>query len=183
MLWDNRHMGFCVMTFCQAMVVGDNGVLIFPSIRVFSNESALCIRWPKYWSFSFNISPSNEYPGLISFRMDRLDLLEVQWTLKSLLQHNTIECLALRKRRKSCHLWQYERTWMKDIIPSEINQTQKIKYCMSSLICKILMKLIESELEWWLPEVGGVRNWEVMVKATKFHLHKTSKFWKSTNYS
>ena len=61
---------------------------IFPSIRVFSNESALCIRWPKYWSFSFNISPSNEHPGLISFRMDWLDLLTVQGTLKSLLQHH-----------------------------------------------------------------------------------------------
>ena len=60
---------------------------IFPSIRIFSNESALCIRWPKYWSFSFNISPSNENPGLISFRMDWLDLLAVQGTLKSLLQH------------------------------------------------------------------------------------------------
>ena len=60
---------------------------IFPSIRVFSNESALCIRWPKYWSFSFSISPSNEHTGLISFRMDWLDLLAVQGTLKSLLQH------------------------------------------------------------------------------------------------
>ena len=59
---------------------------IFPSIRVFSNESVLCIRWPKYWSFSFNISPSNEYSGLISLRMDWLDLLEVQGTLKSLVQ-------------------------------------------------------------------------------------------------
>ena len=63
--------------------------LIFPSIRVFSNEPALHIRWPKYWSFSFNISPSNEYPGLISFRMDWLDLLAVQGTLKSLLQHHS----------------------------------------------------------------------------------------------
>ena len=62
---------------------------VFPSIRVFSNESALRIRWPKYWSFSFNISPSNEYPGLISFRMDWLDLLAVQGTLKSLLQHHS----------------------------------------------------------------------------------------------
>ena len=61
---------------------------IFPSIRVFSNESALGIRWPKYWSFSFNINPSNEHPGLISFRMDWLDLLAVQGTLKSLLQHH-----------------------------------------------------------------------------------------------
>ena len=64
---------------------------IFPSIRVFSNESALHIRWPKYWSFSFNISPSNEHPGLISFRMDWLDLLAVQGTLKSLLQHHSLK--------------------------------------------------------------------------------------------
>ena len=64
---------------------------IFPSIRVFSNESALQIRWPKYWSFSFNISPSNEHPGLISFRMDWLDLLAIQGTLKSLLQHHSSE--------------------------------------------------------------------------------------------
>ena len=61
---------------------------IFPSIRVFSNESFLCIKWPKYWSFSFNISPSNEHPEMICFRMDWLDLLAVQGTLKSLLQHH-----------------------------------------------------------------------------------------------
>ena len=69
---------------------------IFPSIRVFSNESALCIRWPKYWSFSFNISPSNEYSGLISFRMDWLDLFEVQGTLKSLLQHDSSKASILQ---------------------------------------------------------------------------------------
>ena len=68
---------------------------IFPSIRVFSNESALRIRWPKYWSFSFNISPSNEHPGLISFRMDLLDLLAVQGTLKSLLQHHSSKASIL----------------------------------------------------------------------------------------
>ena len=68
---------------------------IFPSIRVFSNESALCIRWPKYWSFSFNISPSNEHPGLISFRMDWLDILAVQGTRKSLLQHHSSKATIL----------------------------------------------------------------------------------------
>ena len=68
---------------------------IFPSIRVFSNESALHIRWPKYWSFSFNISPSNEHSGLISFRMDWVDLLAVQGTLKSLLQHHSSKALIL----------------------------------------------------------------------------------------
>ena len=72
---------------------------IFPSTRVFSNESALLVRWPKYWSFSFKISPSNEHPGLISFRMDWLDLPAVQGTLKSLLQHNyskasILQCLV-----------------------------------------------------------------------------------------
>ena len=69
---------------------------VFPSIRVFSNESALRIRWPKYWSFSFNISPSNEHPGLISFRMDWLDLLGVQGTLKSLLQHHISKATILQ---------------------------------------------------------------------------------------
>ena len=68
---------------------------IFPSIRVFSSESALPIRWPKYWSFRFNISPSNDYSGLISFRMDCLDLLAVQGTLKSLLQHHSSKASVL----------------------------------------------------------------------------------------
>ena len=68
---------------------------IFLSIRVFSSDSALHIRWPKYWSFSFTISPSNEYPGLISFRMDWLDLLVVQGTLKSLLQHHSLKASIL----------------------------------------------------------------------------------------
>ena len=67
-----------------------------PSIRVFSNESTLCMRWPKYWSFSFSISPSNEHPGLISFRMDWVDLLPVQGTLKSLLQHHSSKASILQ---------------------------------------------------------------------------------------
>ena len=69
---------------------------IFPSIRVFSNDLSLRIRWPKYWSFSFNISPSNEHPGLISFRMDWLDLLAVQGTLKSLLRHHSSKASILQ---------------------------------------------------------------------------------------
>ena len=69
---------------------------IFPSIRVFSNESVLHMRWPKYWTFSFSIRPSNEYPGLISFRMDLLDLLAVQGTLKSLLQHHSSKASILQ---------------------------------------------------------------------------------------
>ena len=70
---------------------------VFPSIRVFSNESVLHIRWPKYWSFSFNISPSNEHPGLISFRMDWLALLAVQGTLKSPLQHHSSKASIVRR--------------------------------------------------------------------------------------
>ena len=68
---------------------------IFPSIRVFSNESALCIKWPKYWSFNFNISPSSEHPGLISTMMDWLDLFAVQGTLKSLFQHHSLKATLL----------------------------------------------------------------------------------------
>ena len=75
------------LIFCRPLLLLTSSV--FPSIRVFSNESTLRIKWPKYWSFSFNISPSNEHPGLISFRMDWLDLLAVQGTLKSLLQHHS----------------------------------------------------------------------------------------------
>ena len=70
---------------------------IFPSIRVFSNKSILCIRWPEYWCFSFSISPFNEYSGLTSFRMDWLDLLAIQGTLKSLLQHHNAKALILRQ--------------------------------------------------------------------------------------
>ena len=69
---------------------------IFPRIRILSNESTLCMRWPKYWSFSFSISPSNEHPGLISFRMDCLDLLAVQRTLESLLQHHSSKASILQ---------------------------------------------------------------------------------------
>ena len=82
------------LNFCHPLLLSPS---IFPSIRVFSNESALCIRWPKYWSFSFNISPSNEHSGLISFRMDWFDFLAVQGTLKSLLQHHCSKASVLRR--------------------------------------------------------------------------------------
>ena len=80
------------LILCRPLLVLSS---IFPSIRVFSNESALHMRWPKYWSFNFNISPSNEHSGLISFRMDGLDLLAVQGTLKSLLQHHSLKASIL----------------------------------------------------------------------------------------
>ena len=81
------------LIFCRPLLLLPS---IFPSIRVFSNESFLLIRWPKYWSFSFNISPSNKYSGLIFFRMDWFDLLAVQETLKSLLQHHSSKASVLR---------------------------------------------------------------------------------------
>ena len=82
-----NHLIFC----CPLLLPPSN----FPSIRVFSNESTLSIRWPKYWNFSFTISPSNEHPGLISFKMDWLDLLAVQGTLKSLFQHHSSKASIL----------------------------------------------------------------------------------------
>ena len=81
------------LILCRALLLPPS---IFPSIRVFSNESVLLIRWAKYWSFSLNINPSNEYSGLISFRMDWLDLLAVQGTLKSLPQHHSSKASTLR---------------------------------------------------------------------------------------
>ena len=81
-----------LILFCPLLLLPS----IFPSIRMFSNESVLCIKWPKYWSFSFSISPSNEYSELISFRMDWLDLLAIQGILKSLLQHHSSKASILR---------------------------------------------------------------------------------------
>ena len=82
------------LILCQPLLLLSS---ILPSFRVFSNESVLCIRWPKYWSFSFNISPSNEHSELIYFRMDWLDLLAVQGTLKSLLQHHSSKASILQR--------------------------------------------------------------------------------------
>ena len=81
-----------------------------PSIRVFSNESALCLRWPKYWSFSFSISPSKEHPGLISFKMDWLDLLVVQGTLKSLLLHHSLKASSFW--HSACFMVQFSHPYM-----------------------------------------------------------------------
>ena len=109
----HEHQAFLSITNCQSLpkltsfelVMPSNHLIlchpllflpsIFPSVRVFSNESALRIKWPKYWSFSFNISPFNEHPGLTSFRMGWLDLLAVQGTLKSLLQHHSSKASIL----------------------------------------------------------------------------------------
>ena len=94
------------LTLCRPLLLPS----VFPSIRVFSKESVLCIRWPKYWSFSFNISPSNDYSGLISFRMNWLDLLAAQETLKSLFQHHSLKAPTLRY--SACFILQLSHPYM-----------------------------------------------------------------------
>ena len=100
---------------------------IFPSIKVFSSESILHIKWPKYWSFSFSISPSNEYSGLISFRVDWLDLLAVQGALKSLLQHHSsnvssLWCSSLLQSNSHTHTWLVEKTqlWLHETLLAKL---------------------------------------------------------------
>ena len=103
---------WCQPTISSSVVHFSSQTSVFPSIKVFSSELALRIRWPKYWSFSFSISPSNEYSGLISFRIDWFDLLAVQGTLKSLLQHHTVQKHQVFSAQSSlwsnCHI----RTWL-----------------------------------------------------------------------
>ena len=123
---------------------------IFPNIRIFSNESALCIRWPKYWSFSFNISPSNEQPGLISFRIDWLDLLAVQKTLKSLLQHHGSKASILL--RSSFFIVQLSHPYMttgKTIALTRWTFVDKIM----SLLFNMLSRLVIT----FLPRINNTR--------------------------
>ena len=108
---------------------------IFPSIRVFSNESALCIRWPKYWSFSFNIGPSNEHPGLISFRMDWLDLLAVQGTSKSLLQHHSSKASILWHSSFFLQSNSHIHTWLLEKPQLWLYRPLSTKRCLCFLIC------------------------------------------------
>ena len=118
---------------------------IFSSIRVFSNESALHIRWPKYWSFTFSISPSNEHPGLISFRMDWLDLLTVQGTLKSLLQHHTSKASIFQPSASALFTVQLSHPFMttgKTIAFTRRNFAGKVM----SLLFNMLSRLVTSFL-------------------------------------
>ena len=118
---------------------------IFLSIRVVSNESALHIRWPKYWSFSFNISPSNEHPGLISFRMDWLDLLAVQGTLKNLLQHHSSKASILL--RSACFIVQLSHPYMtagKTIAFTRGTFVGKVMFLLFSMLSAAAAKLLQS---------------------------------------
>ena len=116
---------------------------IFPSIRVFSNESALLIRWPKYWSFSFNISPSSEHPGLITFRMDWLDLLAVQGTLKSLLQHHSSKASILQ--HSALFIVQLSHPYMttgKTIVLTRQNFVGKVMSLLFNMLSRLVITFL-----------------------------------------
>ena len=135
---------------------------IFPSIRVFSNESALCIKWPKYWSFSFSISPSNEYWGLISFRMDWLDLLAVQETLRSLLQHHSSKASILRcsaffysSTLISIHTWLLKAialtrwTFVGKVMSLLFNMLSRLVITFLPRSKHLLISWLQSHLQWF----------------------------------
>ena len=116
---------------------------IFPSIRVFSNELALRIRWPKYWSFGFNVSPSNEHPELISFRMDWLDLLAVQGTLKSLLQHHSSKALIFR--RSAFFIVQHSHPYMttgKIIALTRWTFVDKVMFLLFNMLSRLVITFL-----------------------------------------
>ena len=131
---------------------------IVPSIRVFSNESVLRIRWPKYWSFSFSISPSNEYLGLISFRMDWLDLLAVQGTLKSLLQHHSSKASILQ--RSAFFIVQLShpyRTTGKTIALTEQTFVSKVMSLLLNMLSGLVIAFLpRSVLISWLQSLSAV---------------------------
>ena len=116
---------------------------IFPRIRVFSNESALCIRWPKYWSFSFNISHSNEHPGLNFFRMDWLDILAVQGTLKSLLQHHSSKASILQ--HSAFFIVQLSHPYMttgKTIALTRWTFVDKVMSLLFNMLCRLVITFL-----------------------------------------
>jgi len=120
---------------------------VFPSIKVFSKESVLCIRWPKYWSFSFNISPSNDYSGLISFRIDWLDLFVVQGTLKSLLQHHSSKALLVVREMQIKTMRRYHLTLVRMAIIKKSTNNKWWRWCGEKgtlLHCWWECKLIQS---------------------------------------
>ena len=128
---------------------------IFPSIRAFSNESALHIRWPKYWSFSFSISPSNEYSGLISFRIDCFDLLVVQGTLKSLLQHLSSKASVLQHSAFMVQLSHSYMTTGKTIALTTRTYVGKVM----SLLFNMLSRLVIDRGAWRATVYGVAKSW------------------------
>ena len=129
---------------------------IFPSIRVFSNESVLCIRWPKYWSFSFSISPSSEYSGLISFRIDWLDLLAVQGTLKSLLQYHSSKASVL----------QCSASFIVQLSPPYMSIGKTIDLTRGTLVCKVMSLLFNTLSRWVIAFLPRSRHLNFMAAVT-----------------
>ena len=130
----SNHLIFC----CPLLLPS-----IFPSIRVFSNQSVLCIRWPKYWSFSFSISPSSEYSGLISFRMDWLDLLEVQGTLNNLLQHYSSKASILwHSTFFIVHLWYPYMTTGKTIALTRWTFVSKVMCLLFKMVFRLVINFL-----------------------------------------
>ena len=132
---------------------------IFPSIRVFSSESVLCIRWPKYWSFSFSVSPSNEHPGLISFRIDWLDLLAVQGTHKSLLQHHSSKASILW--RSAFFIVQFSHLYMttgKTIALTRWTFVGKVMSLLFNMLSRLVITFLPSKrlLISWLQSPSAV---------------------------
>ena len=151
---------------------------VFPSIRVFSNESALCIRWPKYWRFSFSISPSSEYSGLISSRMDWLDLLAAQGTLKSLLQHHSSKASILR--HSALFIVQLSHPFMTTGKTRALTRRTFVGKVMS-LLCNILSRLVITFLPRskhllisWLQLASAVILEPRKLKCYSFHLFSFS---------
>ena len=135
---------------------------IFPNIKVFSNESALCIRWPKYSSFSFDISPSNEHPGLISFRMDWLDLLAVQGTLKSLLQHHSskasiLQCSAFFMVQLS-HPYMTTGKTIALTRQTFVDKVISLLFNMSRLVTTFLSRSKRLLISWLCSDFGAQKN-------------------------
>ena len=128
------------LTLCRLLLLPPS---IFPSIRVFLNEPALRIRWPQYWSFSFNISPSKEHPGLISFRMDWLDLLAVQGTLKSLLQHHSSKASILQ--RSAFFIVQFSHPYMttgKIIALTRQTFVDKVMFLLFNVLSRLVITFL-----------------------------------------
>ena len=128
------------LIFCHPLLLPPS---IFPSIRVFSNESALRIRWLKYWSFSFNISPSNEHPGLISFRINWLDLLAVQGTLKSLLQHHSSKAAIIQ--HSAFFIVQLSHPYMTTEKPIALTRwtfVDKVMYLLFNMLSRLIIAFL-----------------------------------------
>ena len=141
---------------------------VFPSIRVFSNESALRIRWPKYWSYSFNISPSNEHSGLISFRMDWLDLFAVQGTLKSLLQHHSSKASSLwRSAFFTVQLSHSYVTTGQTITLTTQTFVDKVMSLFFNMLSRLVITFIPRSkrllISWQLESIFSLKNQEVFI--------------------